>query len=63
MDGEATMTLANLITAILEVVTTLFENVGTVFTSAMSNPLVQIFLGIFFAGAIIGIGKRILNMI
>lgn len=60
---ETTMTLANLITAILEVVTSLFENVGTVFSSAMSNPLVQLFLGVWFAGAIIGIGRRIVSMI
>lgn len=63
MEGEVSMTLETLIESVLTVVTSLFTNVGTVFTSAMSNPLVQIFLGVWFAGAIIGIGRRILNMI
>lgn len=63
MEGAATMTLAELITALMTVVTQLFSSVGTVFDTAMTNPLLQLTLGIFFGGAIIGIARRILNII
>lgn len=60
---ETTMTLANLITALTSVVTSIFSQVGTVFDTALDNPMLQLMLGIFFAGAIVGMCRRIFNLV
>lgn len=60
---ETVLTLSELITALMSVVTQLFNSVGDVFDAAMANPLLQISLGIFFAGAVVGIARRIINIV
>lgn len=57
------MTLAELLTAMFSVVSQIFSNIGTVFDTALDNVLVQLVLGVWIGGAVIGYARRILNIV
>lgn len=57
-----TMTLATLITSITSVWTMVIGNIGDVLTTAVSSPVVVLFIGLAVAGCIVGFGKKLLHV-
>lgn len=59
---EGTLTLATLITQLTSVWTMIFTNIGQVLTTAVSSPIVILFIGMSVAGCIVGFGKKLLHV-
>lgn len=60
--GEATVTLASVLTDITSVMTSLFSGVGDVMDIVVGNPLLFIGVAIPIVGAVVGFTKRIFNI-
>lgn len=64
MEGEVAMTLADLLTALLSVVTQIFgTGVGTVGTAILSNVLFQLIAGLAVGGICVRIFKSLVHTV
>lgn len=62
MEGATAMTLAELLTALLSVVTQIFgTGIGTVGTSILSNVLFQLVAGIAVGGILVRVFKSMIH--
>lgn len=60
--GEATHTLASVLTDITSVMTSLFAGIGNVMNIVMDNPILFIAVAIPIIGAVIGFTRRLFNI-
>lgn len=59
---ETTMTLAALMTAVGSVFTAAIGYLGQVMNTALTSPVVQLFIGAAFVGLVISWGKKLLHV-